>query len=117
MVMKRIIRRTAFLKLFFVAVLIAFLALNWLAWMQAWNFSHFVPEGQPPPRLDRMSFPERLWLMAVGVSVAKAKNEHTPGDLHLPYQEHRIPLENGESLEAWWIPQTAPRGVVLMFHG
>ncbi len=111
--MHRIRWRSIVVSIVFLAVFV----LNGLAWMQAWNFSHFVPEGQPPPRLDQMSLPEQLWVMVTGVRVAKPQNAHTPRDLNLEYEVHRIPLENGESLEAWWIPHTAVRGVVLMFHG
>jgi len=88
-----------------------------VAWMQTWAMTHFAPAGQPPPRMESLSVPQKAWLVLTGVQVARPHNDHTPRDVGLAYEVRRIPVGTGESLEAWWMPQTQPRGLVLLFPG
>ena len=41
----------------------------------------------------------------------------TPAELRLRYEDVSIATEDGEKLHAWWIPASARRGSVLLFHG
>src|SRR5690349_11775314 len=85
--------------------------------MQSWTATHYVPAGQSSPPTERLSVPERAWLMLAGTPVTRPRNDHTPGDAGLAYDVRRIPVGEGESLEAWWMPQAQPRGLVLLFPG
>jgi uncharacterized protein len=41
----------------------------------------------------------------------------TPAQIGLGYEPVRIPTEDGEELDAWFVPADEPRGVLLFFHG
>src|SRR5687767_8961001 len=43
----------------------------------------------------------------------------TPAAFGLPYEDVSIPTEDGETLNAWWLPavERETRGTVLLFHG
>jgi len=100
-----------------IALVGGFLLLNGVAWMQTWAMTHFADAGQPPPHMESLSVPQKAWLVLTGVQVARPRNDHTPRDVGLAYEVRRIPVGSGESLEAWWMPQTQPRGLVLLFPG
>ena len=41
----------------------------------------------------------------------------TPQAAGLTFESLRLRTEDGEELDAWWVPVAVPRGVVLFFHG
>lgn len=41
----------------------------------------------------------------------------TPASHGLPYEDVSIRTEDGETLNAWWLPAPQHRGAVLLFHG
>lgn len=41
----------------------------------------------------------------------------TPRDVGLEYEEVQLDTSDGESLHAWFVPKSQPRGTVLLFHG
>ena len=41
----------------------------------------------------------------------------TPQAAGLAFESVRLRTEDGEELDAWWVPVAAPRGTVLFFHG
>ena len=41
----------------------------------------------------------------------------TPAARGVPYDDFLITTEDGEKLNAWWVPAATPRGAVLLFHG
>jgi fermentation-respiration switch protein FrsA (DUF1100 family) len=41
----------------------------------------------------------------------------TPAARGVPYDDFTITAEDGEKLNAWWVPAANPRGAVLLFHG
>jgi len=97
--------------------LAGFLALNAVAWRQAWVMTHYAPAGRPPPKIEALSLPEKARAVALGVTVPRPENRHTPRDLGLAYEVRRIGLPGGEALEAWVLPHPQPRGVALAFPG
>lgn len=40
-----------------------------------------------------------------------------PSSIGLAYEEARLSTEDGESLQAWWVPRPDARATVLFFHG
>jgi alpha-beta hydrolase superfamily lysophospholipase len=102
-----------------VFVVAGFLIMNSIAYMQAWNMTHFAPGGERTPPPEALSALGRGAVVIAGVKVPKPQNQHTPGDIGLPYQVHHVSVGNGEgeTLEAWHVPHPQARGVVLMFPG
>lgn len=41
----------------------------------------------------------------------------TPQDVGLEYEEVQLDTSDGESLHAWFVPESQSRGTVLLFHG
>jgi uncharacterized protein len=41
----------------------------------------------------------------------------TPGSIGLVYESVKIPTDDGQTLDAWFVPAQDARGVVLFFHG
>jgi alpha-beta hydrolase superfamily lysophospholipase len=52
-----------------------------------------------------------------GVKLPRPENHSTPADHYLPFEIRRIPLAKNEQLEAWFVPHSQPRAIVLMFPG
>jgi uncharacterized protein len=99
------------------AFFIAAIALNGLAYSHARAMTHFSEDGVQTGRPETLSFAEKLEVAALGVRMAKRKNDRTPVDLELPFETWKIPVEEGVILEAWDIPRAERRGVVVLFHG
>lgn len=43
--------------------------------------------------------------------------QQTPAAAGLAFEELRIQTDDGETLNAWWLPHPSPRGQVLFWHG
>jgi len=112
---KRGSRRTR--RLIVLLVVLAFVGINALAWMQARSMTYFAAPGTQMPAIEALSLGERLQLAALGVPVPRPTNQHTPADAGYSYEIHRIDLLNGEWLEGWLIAHPQPQGIVLLFHG
>jgi hypothetical protein len=98
-------------------LVVAFLAINVLAFVQARAATTFVPDGEPLEALLTQPLPQQLGALLTGVRIPRPVNRATPADHYLPYETRTIPLANGEQLEAWYVPQPQPRGIALMFVG
>jgi hypothetical protein len=104
-------------RLIVLLVVLAFISINVLAWMQARSMTHFAAPGTQMPAIEALSLGERLQLAALGVPVPRPANQHTPADAGYPYEIYRIDLPHNEWLEGWLITHPQPRGIVLLFHG
>jgi uncharacterized protein len=98
-------------------VLVGFIVLNGLAWVQARAATHFVPDGQPLDTLLTLPLPARLWTLMAGVKIPRPQNRQTPRDHHLPYETRRITLPDSETLEGWFVAHPQSHGVIVMFGG
>lgn len=98
-------------------LLVAFLAVNALAFVQARATTTFVPDGEPLEALLTQPLPHQLGALLTGVRLPRPVNRATPAEHYLPYETRTISLANGEQLEAWYVPQPQPRGIALMFVG
>ncbi len=104
-------------------VLLGLSAFNGMAWMQAWNLTHYAPAG--PVRLrppEQWSLPERAWTILTGVQVPRPQNTAplaagVSAALPVPYRTERIALAGGEWLEVWQDAPPSPRGSMLLFPG
>jgi alpha-beta hydrolase superfamily lysophospholipase len=98
-------------------LLLALIALNGIAFMQAWAMTHFVPAGQRTPAIESLSLPQKAWTIVAGVTVPRPQNNSTPANFGLSYEIRRIDAAHGEWLEAWFVPSVPSHAVVLMFPG
>jgi uncharacterized protein len=100
-----------------VVILLSALALNSLAWQQAWAMTHYTSAGAPPPTIEALSWREKVRVLLLGLAVARPRNQHTPRDVGLSYTVQRITIPDSGSVETWVIDQLQPRGVVILFPG
>jgi uncharacterized protein len=98
-------------------MLLGFLLLNSLVWVQARAMTHFVPNGQPLDQFATASLTDKLWALTRGVKLPRPENHHTPADHYLPFEVRQISLSTNEQLEAWFVPHPQSRGIVVMFPG
>ena len=108
-------RRGSWLRRGLLLGLAGFVALNGVAWRQAWAMTHYAPAGQPLPAIEALSWGERARAVALGITLPKPQNRHTPRDLGLAYEVRQIAVPDGAVLETWVLPHPRARGVVLMF--
>jgi esterase/lipase len=105
------------LKRTFRVLLLLFLFLNVVAAFHAWKFTHFYAPGtfankhQQP---EQMSMLEKAKMVLFGVRLSKSVLKHTPD---VPYETVHLTTSNGLELEGWWMPVSASKGSVILFHG
>ncbi|NTW03271.1 MAG: alpha/beta fold hydrolase [Oscillochloris sp.] len=95
-------------------LVILFVLVNLLAFVQARAATHFVADGSP---IVTTELPQQIFALLTGVQVPRPQNHTTPADHNLAYETRMIALPNSEQLETWYVPQPQPRGIVLMFVG
>jgi hypothetical protein len=98
------------------AISAGILFLNGIALMHARAMTHFSAGGEKTRKPEELSLSDRIRVLATGVSIPRPINSVTPADFGLSYATHRFPSGASE-LEGWYIPASASRGRVLLFHG
>ena len=100
-------------------VLLATLAsLNLLAYLHAHAMTHYAPEGTATARPESLSTWEKVTVVCAGVTVPRpSTGGRTPQDVGLPFTLHRFPGQGNVELEAWHVPHSEARGLVVMCHG
>jgi alpha-beta hydrolase superfamily lysophospholipase len=110
--MKRRRRR----KILLGVILSAILAVNAVAFMQAWSMTHFVADGERTNPPEQLSVQGKLWVLLMGVNIPRPVNRRTPADFGLAFQTGHVRSKDVD-LEVWSIPaDRSPRGLVLMYH-
>jgi hypothetical protein len=95
------------------AVIMAFVALNVVAYRHAWRMTHFSNAATRTSSPEKLSAFGKLSVLVTGVTLPRP-------ELSAISVEHRVVTfhtADGIQLEAWDIPVAEPRGVALMFHG
>jgi uncharacterized protein len=98
-------------------LLLAFGALNVLAYRSARALTRFTADGPRTPPPHALSAWQKVRVVTAGPAVPKPRVRRTPADLGLPFERHVFPGAHGLPLEAWLIPHPRSRGVVALFHG
>lgn len=98
-------------------LVLAFVALNALAYGHAWTMTHFLRSGVRTGRPESLTLMQKAGVLAMGVQLPRPVNNRTPLDLKMPFETWTIPVEPGIALEAWNVPRADRRGIVLLFHG
>lgn len=109
---RRILRR--FLLNLFVIGLVLF---NLEVAIQARAMTHFQPINGAAPRTEELSVAMAAQTLATGIPIPRPSIGHSPAEHNLPFETRRIELHANEYLEAWYVPQPQPRGIVLLFAG
>jgi pimeloyl-ACP methyl ester carboxylesterase len=91
--------------------------LNALAYRHAHAMTHFSPAGERTGNPESLSVWQKAKVLVAGVTIPRPTNNKTPGSVGLPFTVHRFRSADGTGLEAWHIPHSQARGLVLMFHG
>jgi alpha-beta hydrolase superfamily lysophospholipase len=99
------------------AALLALLALNVVAFNQAWSMTHFSASGSRTASPEALSFLEKVRVGVMGVSLPKPINVIDPSHVGLGFETVRFGGATGSELEGWFIAQEQPKGCVLFAHG
>jgi len=98
-------------------LLLLTILLNALAYMHAHAMTHFASEGERTGSPESLSVWRKAKVLVAGVTIPRPANHQTPADVGLPFTVHCFRSADGTNLEAWHLPHSQARGLVLMFHG
>jgi uncharacterized protein len=99
-------------------LLLAFGLLNALAYLHARAMTHYGPAGAGTARPESLTALQKVQVVLTGVTVPRPSAEGaTPADVGLAFEVHRLAGQGEVELEAWYVPHSQARGLVLMFHG
>ena len=96
---------------------LGFALLNAMAWMHARAMTHFVSAGERTAFPEKLSFAQKLRVLATGVTVPRPANARDPRAVGLPFTGETFTSADGVRLGAWRIAGAAGQAVVAMFHG
>jgi uncharacterized protein len=108
-------RKRAYRRLL-LALAAAAVGANALAYLHARALTRFVAAGERTPPPEQLNVAGKLKVLLLGTRIPRPVDPCTPAALGLPFETRTLPGDAG-SLEAWIIPHTAPRGLVILFHG
>lgn len=97
--------------------LVCFIAVNYLAYMQAYKMTHYSPGGVRTEKPENLGIAQKIEVLFNGVNVPKPVNARTPRDLGLDFKTLAYPTGNGLNLSAWYVPHSKSKAMVLLFHG
>lgn len=83
----------------------------------AYISTHVLPADRPTFAQYATTPLAQAWGMLGGTTTARPMSSATPDAVGLAYEARSIPMDAGEQLEAWYVPQAQPRGVAIMFTG
>lgn len=97
-------------------VVLAFIAMNLVAYLHARAFTRFGPPRSQLPKLATITTAQKIGVLLTGASHPRPENDIDPSIVELPFETVSIP--SGELwLEAWRIPRNDARWRVVLFHG
>jgi pimeloyl-ACP methyl ester carboxylesterase len=96
---------------------LAAVALNVVAYRQAWGMLHFTAGGSLTKGPAKLGLLEKVGVVLTGVRVPHPRNVRTPAALGLPFSTERFATADDVEVEAWWIPRERARGTIVLFHG
>jgi dipeptidyl aminopeptidase/acylaminoacyl peptidase len=104
-------------KLGLLAALLLFLALNVVAFFQAWRMTHFSASGKRTGSPEKLSSFEKVMVLLGGVSIPRPECGPVGPEFPQPSQTVHFSTRDGVNLEAWVIPSHDERAVAVLFHG
>lgn len=95
-------------------LLLGLLAVNAVAFLHAWRFTHFTDEaGTHTKNPEQLSVVDKAGLLLTGIKNPKPRNQAVPA---FAFRTVSIPSPNGR-LEAWYSSVAHAKGTVALFHG
>jgi alpha-beta hydrolase superfamily lysophospholipase len=113
--LRRFRKRTVILVVSAILIL-GFIALNLIAYMQARSMTHFVEGGIRTSHVESLTLTEKLKILFVGVNIPKPINASTPADVGLPFQTFRFGGQDHSDCEGWFVRAKNPKAFCLAFH-
>lgn len=98
-----------------IALLLA--ALNLVAFNHTHAMTHFREGGSRTGKPETLSIFQKLKVLFLGVKIPRPTNHADPSRYKLPFQTCKFRGKDGIKLEAWHIPHSEARGLVLLLHG
>lgn len=95
------------------ALLLALVALNVVAFNQAWSMTHFAASGTRTSRPEELGFLDKVQVGLFGVRLPKPANAIDPSHVGLAFETVRFGGSSGAELEGWFVPHAEPKGIVL----
>jgi pimeloyl-ACP methyl ester carboxylesterase len=105
------------LKLGLLVGLLLFLALNVMAFFQAWRMTHFCASGKRTNSPVELSVFEKVMVLMGGVSIPRPECGPIGPEFPQPRRTVHFSTRDGVNLEAWVIPSHDERVVAVLFHG
>lgn len=97
--------------------LAGFIFLNILALNHARAMLLYAPRGERTAKPESLTWPQRIKVLFLGVTVPRPTGSELPGDLAPEAQRLFIPTTAGATLGAWSCDRGPGRPWVILFHG
>ncbi len=94
-----------------------FLAVNFLAYMQAYKMLHYSLNGARTIKPEEMNILQKGLVLFTGVNLPKPVNSSTPANFGMGFKNLTYKSGDGVNLSAWVVPHSHPKGLVALFHG
>ena len=94
------------------SLLAVFLAMNVIAYMHAWKFTHFSNTTNQRTEKEKLTSWDKIKILFTGVDNPRPQNKRIPS---LPYLTVNIKAD--VNLECWLIKAENSKGTVILFHG
>jgi hypothetical protein len=94
-----------------------FIALNAIAYRQAWAMTHYTRDGVRTEKPENLSLGEKIKVLFCGVDMPRPHSSLTPDKLGPACRAIVVPGTNGIKLGAWYCPAAPSAPLVILFHG
>ena len=99
------------------AALAAWLALNIVAYNNAYTMTHFTHGGIRTPKAEKLTGTQRVKALIFGVNIPRPETPDARAELGPGCLSVSIPCPDGPKLGAWYCPAPGSNCLVLLFHG
>jgi alpha-beta hydrolase superfamily lysophospholipase len=93
---------------------LGFVAVNTLAYMHAYKFTHFAKGGEVSKDFEEMNLWDKLALVATGFVNTKEAFDILPKS---EFESVELPVRDGKKIACWHIKKEEGKGTILLFHG
>jgi len=105
------------LKILAIIVAAGFLALNIIAYRQAWVMTHYSTGNPRTEKPEALSLSEKIKVVICGVNFPRPRNALRPENVSPACRAITIPGTNGIKLGAWYCPTDPDKPLTIFFHG
>lgn len=112
-----LIIKRSLIKILVVIIIIGITLSNLFAYKHAYAMLHFSQNGERTAKPEALTIQQKIITLLTGVTIPKPENDFTPERRGLTYETHHVKVNEEVQLEAWYIPHSQSKGIILMFHG